>query len=860
MKGHSLKYDIVAILDRSHADGNSGIVKILFYYETDNPKSILPTNPEIFKHGKCWISKGYPELVGKVQAHAPFIVRDIAMTDNQVDSLVNSDSRVDWWGQGSSVETLPDSLFVPIFKCSLPSVDYGELRDVDVWGFTRIMILNEEQLCGPFDITVVEEQNEKKLRAAASVMALGLPLEHIMKVSFSTVTETEVFVESPKDYVVPIEGFVTALSDFKREFRGGWEEVDYIGNDRLIKYISNLKGKSSTRLMTKKNVTAIANEIRDVVDFAAEKLDNPRRLKRAVGLLENLDKTNKESEIMYNTFVENFLNSANGKEEVVRWANLNNLIIGENKKTDLAANKDEEKVRIKLTKEITRLNSRREELLDQVADAQNELDKTEKNSKENIKNKGDKDLKQLNESIELRKLELSELEEKILKFHQTLGLSEDIEKLQLRKEVLEEDQQKIRLVVEELEDKMKSPKKLGLELASLNSMLRLLNTGTTDDEVDSLEEYIAPTLVKLDSQGKSSMSDVMLTISEKLNESSGRPFSEAEVANLMICTQQNLLTILHGRPGVGKTSTAIKLAKFMGLEGDEAKGSSNFLNIAVGRGWMSTRDLIGYYNSLKNMYQPARTGLYNFLKQGTTVEASDTLRLVLLDEANLSPLEHYWSDFIGLCDHEGYNGTINTGIPKGNGSFQVNKNRNLRFIATINNDSTTEPLSPRLLDRAPVISMDIPDDNGMNSGVILEEMTGALPLSFLEKNLGTISKAAESVNEDEDGLYTILEEMIKIAKAPDPDFGEQIEISPRRYSAVNRYVATAAIYMEDHVATDFAIAQFLLPLIAGDQSGFILRLQEMQKYASSNRLSRSEAIITRIISRGNSYLNSYSFL
>ena len=37
MKGHSLKYDIIAILDRSHADGNCGIVKILFYYETDNP-------------------------------------------------------------------------------------------------------------------------------------------------------------------------------------------------------------------------------------------------------------------------------------------------------------------------------------------------------------------------------------------------------------------------------------------------------------------------------------------------------------------------------------------------------------------------------------------------------------------------------------------------------------------------------------------------------------------------------------------------------------------------------------------------------------------------------------------------------
>jgi hypothetical protein len=861
MKDHSLKYDIIAILERSHADESSGLVKILFYYDVDNPKVIRPTDPEIFTHGKCWISKGYPELVAKVQEHEPFIVKNIAPTDHQVDDLVNSDSRVDWWGQGSSVDTLTDSSLVPIFRCSLPSLDYGELKDVDVWGFTRIMILNEDHLYGPFDITVVEDQNEKKLRAAASVMALALPLEHVMKISFSTVNETDVFVEPPEDYLPPIEGFITALSDFKREFRGGWEEVDYIGNDRLMKYISNLGGRSSgSQLMTRKEHSAIANEIREFVDSKKEKMDNPYRLKRAIGLLESLDKNNKESVIVYDTFVESFLNSANGKDEVKKWAKSNKTFMGENKKVDVATNKDEEKTIVKLTKEIGRLISRKDEIQDQVVDAQKELDKTKTKSKENIKNKGDKDLKQLNNTIELRQSDLAELEENIITLHQTLGLSENIEKLQLRKDLLEEDLRKIRSLVGELEDKLKNPDNLGFELAKLNTLLRLLNTGTADDGVDTLGEYSAPPLVKLNSQDKSSMSDVMVTISEKLNEPSGRPFSEAEVANLMICTQQNLLTILHGRPGVGKTSTAIKLAKTMGLDGDEAEGSSNFLNISVGRGWMSTRDLIGYYNGLKDMYQPARTGLYNFLKQGTTVEAKNTLRLVLLDEANLSPLEHYWSDFIGLCDHEGYDGTINTGIPKGNGSFQVNKNRNLRFIATINNDSTTEPLSPRLLDRAPVISMDILDDNGVNSGVALQEMTGALPLDFLEKNLGTISKAAESVNDNEEGVYTILEEMIKIAKAPDPELGEQIEISPRRYSAINRYVSTAAIYMEDHVATDFAIAQFLLPLIAGDQSGFIHRLEEMHRYANSNRLNRSEKIISRIISRGNTYLNSYSFL
>ena len=42
--------------------------------------------------------------------------------------------------------------------------------------------------------------------------------------------------------------------------------------------------------------------------------------------------------------------------------------------------------------------------------------------------------------------------------------------------------------------KMKSPKKLGLELASLNSMLRLLNTGTTDEEYSNTGGEVAYTI------------------------------------------------------------------------------------------------------------------------------------------------------------------------------------------------------------------------------------------------------------------------------------------------------------------------------------------------------------------------------
>ena len=862
-------YDIIAIFDHGQANGKSGIVKILFYYDPESSGRILPASSEIFAHGKCWISSGYQELESKIPINSPFIVRNIERTDNHEEGALNAGVHVDWWGKGHAAESLNDSSFVPVFKGDLPSLDYGILKQTDVFGFTKIMIVNEDVLYGPFDITVLEDQS---LQAAASTMALNLPSDHVMKISFLTVNETEVFVKPPTGYGLPIEGFITSLSDFKREFRGGWEALDYIGNDRLVRYIAALKPSGATKpLMTKRDVGTVASEVRRYLNSKQGKQNDPARLDRAVMLLEELDSSDKENERTYNTFIESFLDSANGKNVVERWAKENSVSLAINKAVSSANNKDVEDERTRLNKDIVRLSSRRDDLRDQISTDEEELVNLKKRSADmetaEIQEKAAlqvdsvrSELEDLISSLELRRAESIEIEGKFLVLKERHNLAEEISTSKVRLDMMRGDERELRQVVEQLQNEVGNPD-LGVKIASLKRMIGWLHSGASSIEIEATHVYKAPSLLVLKSQDKSSMMDVMHTISDRLsNEASGRPFSEAEVANLMICTQQSLLTILHGRPGVGKTSSAIRMASAMGLVGDEEDHSDNFLNIAVGRGWMSTRDLIGFYNSLKNVYQPARTGLYEFLKQGTSKEASETLRLVLLDEANLSPLEHYWSDFIGLCDQEGYQRTISTGVPGEHGSLRVNMNRNLRFIATINNDSTTEPISPRLLDRAPVISMDLPDSNTINSGFIIEEMAGTLPLSFLEKNLGTISKSADSAAGEERISDATLLEMIAIASERDSKRGEPIELSPRREAAIQRYVSTATIYMEDRLATDFAIAQFILPLVNGDHEGFVERLKAMETCADKNRLSRSKEIISRIISRGNSYLNSYSFL
>ena len=73
-----------------------------------------------------------------------------------------------------------------------------------------------------------------------------------------------------------------------------------------------------------------------------------------------------------------------------------------------------------------------------------------------------------------------------------------------------------------------------------------------------------------------------------------------------------------------------------------------YLEIACAKGWTSSKDLIGFFNPLTGKFQPAKTKLKEALEKSSLY--SNAPYVVLLDEANLSPMEHYWSDFIKLAD------------------------------------------------------------------------------------------------------------------------------------------------------------------------------------------------------------------
>lgn len=317
---------------------------------------------------------------------------------------------------------------------------------------------------------------------------------------------------------------------------------------------------------------------------------------------------------------------------------------------------------------------------------------------------------------------------------------------------------------------------------------------------------------------------------QKRLEIQGRNISFNDVANLIITTNQSFLTILAGAPGIGKTSLVERLSKSFGLS--EKFG---YLEISCAKGWTSSKDLIGFYNPLSKKFQSSKTKLKEALENSQAYPQSPYI--VLLDEANLSPMEHYWSDFIKLADLE-YGRKINISdtetIKFGNG---------FRFLATINHDHTTEMLSNRLLDRATIIQIEKPNK--------LEEIVPNFetPSEILDfQSVKDLFKETSKWKAEETTITQKLNSIIDKLEVCG------LTISPRKLSAVKNYlrVATGLLEGEDYTALDYAVAQQLLPIInlRGD---YEVDLNKVYNEFLGVGMEKSKRLLDKIIKKGKEF-------
>lgn len=325
---------------------------------------------------------------------------------------------------------------------------------------------------------------------------------------------------------------------------------------------------------------------------------------------------------------------------------------------------------------------------------------------------------------------------------------------------------------------------------------------------------------------------------------SGREISADDAANYLICLTQGFITTFAGNPGCGKTSLCTLLGRALGLATD-APGT-HFVDVPVSHGWTSAKDFIGYYNPFTRAMVKSESAVYDALAlaEGENCETSAPM-VILLDEANLSPLEHYWAPFLKHADPTSSSPrTFSLG-----GDCIRTIRPHLRFLATVNQDPTTEELSPRFLDRSWVIVLREPsDDEALPGDCPAPPVKPAVPFAAMQQAFAVDaldSPSPESVNK-----WDKIRAICRRHRCP---------IMPRCSKMVADYTKVASLYMEDvYRPLDYAVAQKVLPCLAGSGSSFRSMLDELRRECEGT-LPVCYSLLSTMISAGDQNMGTYRF-
>lgn len=345
--------------------------------------------------------------------------------------------------------------------------------------------------------------------------------------------------------------------------------------------------------------------------------------------------------------------------------------------------------------------------------------------------------------------------------------------------------------------------------------------------------------------------DIIERVLGFVRDKAHRDVSSNDIANYLICITQGFITTFAGEPGTGKTSLCNILAKALGLVANAKQ--RRFVDISVERGWSSHKDFIGYYNPLSKKMERSNGEVFNAFELMDTECGRDKSEIapfvILLDEANLSPIEHYWAAFLRNCD---FGSISNRTIPLG-GSKSFKLPDHLRFLATVNFDHTTEELSPRFLDRSWIIMLEPTriDDESDEEIENFEDM-----ISFAAMKAAFCIEKNDVIDEAIQNKWNAVQKIFR---------DHSLQIMPRNQKMVKNYCAVGCRCMErDTPATkyaplDYAFSQKILPAINGNGENYRLLIEDLLKECTMQNMPISAKHLERMKRIAESNMGFYQF-
>lgn len=781
-----------------------------------------------------FVSQGYDSIENKYADDELFLLTTHYFDEEK--SIQDNIKR--YWTKGDFAGTTFTDILIPIIETTLPPVSNCLLPENIIYpkGVFYILDSIEEKLYGPLKATraslidnrqIVSPQNGDYIR----VYEIKEIYECICPLTINEIQRK----------------YITSFKELESKHHA---LLDYISDDQLIQYFNKQALGKNNRFLAKREAAKLQDEI---ANFEKRNINNSAGKERLERLKTILDKYLNASDIGPQ-IIKEYFETPKGKQFLDTYVKAHESKILQEQLQSI-----EKEVKLKeselyaktqvLEKQVEKKQIELQDIHKKIDDArvnaESAIASIEEETEEIRRKKLKETEEELQSDIELLEAKKQDESKKLESILEQLELANDLEEMNKKSIYLEQHQKRLEESVKGVQEALRSPADLSKRMGELEIVSRILKGGNI---LSNNEVAFNP--LHFSSARPASGIDIVESVAKYFDEDHGREFSTHEIANILVSISQSFLTVLAGPPGVGKTSLIVRLAEALNL--GSPQDHKNFLYISVARGWVSSRDILGFYNSLNNTYQRARTGLYDFLKFPLEKD-NDSLQIILLDEANLSPMEHYWSDFLGLCDKEGRAKPIETGIPDSEQKELIIQ-KNTRFIATINNDSTTERLSPRLIDRVPVIYLDQDSDFDNNDFIPTIKLDGALKYQIFETFFNTSEGELPQVYEHK------LKTIINILKERNSEHGQPIAISFRKELAIKKYVGVMITHnlMDAETAFDFAISQHILPHIEGYGSKFQRRIVTLQKEIGAS-YPRSNRHIERILSSGSDFTSTYSF-
>ena len=177
------------------------------------------------------------------------------------------------------------------------------------------------------------------------------------------------------------------------------------------------------------------------------------------------------------------------------------------------------------------------------------------------------------------------------------------------------------------------------------------------------------------------------------------------------CSDWSPLTVLAGVSGTGKSKLPQLYSVFGGI---------NFMLLSVQPNWDSQESMLGFFNSIDNVFdaQPVLRFLaqsQHHADENYPYGMRDAVNIVLLDEMNLAHVELYFAEFLSKLELRHGLGAANlpnieVKIGAKIAPYLLRLGRNVLWVGTMNEDETTKSLSDKVIDRSCILHFPRPKE------------------------------------------------------------------------------------------------------------------------------------------------------